>query len=256
MTGSCRGACAALALLLALLVAAAAPALADTTLIYAGPGGRYSVYMRPQDVRIDGDGPRWQLYHAGKPVLVSVSPKNRTYTRLDQHVAGAIRQRMNALRRHIQNRIAQLPPSQQAAARAAMTSQVPGVAGGTQTVGLDRTGVRDRVAGVPCQIIQIVRNGQPAHSMCVASAQALGISSAAFHTVQSMFALLKRMLAGTGLQGIGLPYRSLKGLPVRFIDSISGQRRSLIRVSHAPIPAARFKIPDDYVETAVALPQQ
>lgn len=224
-----------------------AAAQADTTLTYVGASGRYVVSITPQAVRIDGDGPEWQLYRARDPAILSVEPGDQTYTRLDRDSAGQIRQQMDALRARIENRLQQLPEGKRMAARVAMSDEVPGLNSGT-SVGLDRTGAHDTVAGVPCDIYQIVRDGQPADTMCVASADALHLSSASFKTVKSMFALLQDMLKGTGLEGIGLPYQNLSGMPVRFVDSVSGEQRSLVSVSHAAIPKRRFDVPATYVE--------
>lgn len=241
----------------AIVIGLAAPAArADTTLVYAGADGRYTVYLRPGDVRIDDTGTEWQLYHGKDPAILSVSPQTQSYTRLDKDAAGAIRQQMDALRARIEARLQQLPANARPAARAAMAEQVPGLDSRKHSLGLDRTGERGSVAGVSCQIVQIVRDGQPADKMCVASTQALGISNPSFATVKSMFALLQSMLAGTGFETIGLPYQSLSGMPVRFVDSVSGERRALISVSHETLPDSRFEIPDDYIEKAAALPQK
>lgn len=230
------------------LVAFAGSAAADTTLTYVGASGQYKVYISPDAVRIDGDGDGWQLYKRNDPAIISVSPKDQTYTRLDKNTAGEIRHQMDALRARIESRLQQLPADRRAAARAAMAEKIPGLDGKQQSIGLDHTGATDHVDGIACDIIQIVRGGQPADRMCVASAHALGLSSASFATVKSMFALLRDMLSGTGLEGIGLPYRNLSGMPIRFQDSLSGEQRSLAAISHDSIPASRFRIPDNYIE--------
>ena len=56
------------------------------------------------------------------------------------------------------------------------------------------------------------------------------------------------MLEGTGLEGIGLPYQNLDGMPIRFIDGVSGEQRTLSRISHETLPDRRFEIPRTYVE--------
>ncbi|WP_423822614.1 DUF4412 domain-containing protein [Salinisphaera sp. SPP-AMP-43] len=223
-------------------------AQADTTLTYVGASGQYQVYITAEAVRIDGDGDSWQLYRADDPAIVSVTPSEQTYTRLDKNAAGEIRHQMDALRARIENRLQKLPKDQRPAARAAMVAKIPGLSGKSRSVGIDRTGATDQVNGIACNVIQIVRGGQPADKMCVASADALGLSKDSFATVRSMFALLQDMLEGTGLEGIGLPYRDLSGMPVRFVDSVSGERRSLAAISHADIPDSRFAIPDGYIE--------
>ncbi|MGN8158459.1 hypothetical protein ACS8Y6_00685 [Salinisphaera sp. RV14] len=230
------------------LTSMASAVQADTTLTYVGASGQYKVYITPKAVRIDGDGSGWQLYKRGDPAIISVSPKDQTYTRLDKNTASEIRHQMSALRARIENRLQQLPPDQRPAARAAMAEKIPGLNGKRESIGLDHTGATDKVDGIACQVIQIVRGGRPAHKMCVASAEALGLSDASFRTVKSMFALLREMLSGTGLEGIGLPYRNLSGMPIRFHDSLSGEQRALAALNHKPIAASRLAIPGNYVE--------
>ncbi|HET7314148.1 hypothetical protein [Salinisphaera sp.] len=236
------------------LATVAGVASADTTLTYVGASGQYKVYITPDAVRIDGDGSGWQLYKKDDPAIFSVSPSDRTYTRLDKDTAGEIRHQLDALRARIENRLQQIPADRRPAARAAMAEKIPALDGGSQSVGLDHTGATDTVDGISCNVIQIVRDGRPANKMCVAEAGALGISDDSFDTVKSMFALLHDMLESTGLEGIGLPYRDLSGMPVRFVDSVSGERRELAAVSHDPIADRRFAIPDSYVEQKLQTP--
>lgn len=231
-------------------------AQADTTLTYAGPDGQYKVYLSADAIRIDGDDRQWQLYHADDPAIISVDPEHRTLTRLDERAAANIRQRMDSLRARVESRLEQLPPAKRKAARAAMSARIPGLNKADQEVGLDRTGHQDTVAGVPCDIVQLVRGGQPADQMCVASRDALSVSTDSFDTLKSMFKQLQGMLKGTGLEGIGLPYQNLTGMPIRFVDSVSQEPRSLVSVAHTHIPDSRFDIPKNYVEQRPSAPKK
>lgn len=231
-------------------------AQADTTLTYAGADGQYKVYLTADAIRIDGDDQQWQLYRADDPAIISVDPSHRTLTRLDERAADDIRQQMNSLRARVESRLEQLPPAKRKAARAAMSARIPGLDKADQNVGLDHTGNQDTVAGVRCDIVQLVRGGQPADQMCVADRDALSVSEASFDTLKSMFKQLQGMLKGTGLEGIGLPYQNLTGMPIRFVDSVSQERRSLVSVTHAHIPDSRFNIPKSYVEQRPSAPKK
>lgn len=241
----------------ATLVAAATLALvaqaaaADTTLTYQSVNGQFTVDIRPGEVRIDDASEQWQLYEQSSQTIFSVQPASRSYTRLDKDVAGTIRERMDSLRAQVESRVQQLPPNKRAAARAALVDQIPGLdTSRRQKIGLDHTGQTDSVAGVECEVVQVVRNGKPAESLCVADADALGISDDSFATVKSMFSLMKTMLSGTGLETVGLPYLDLGGMPVRFTDTASGARRELSGVAHDTLGDDHFDIPSDYIEQA------
>lgn len=230
------------------LVGVFATAAADTTLTYAGSNDQYTVYMTDTAIRIGGDDAGWQLYRQDDPAIISVTPTDQTFTRLDKRSAVQIRQQMDSLRARVESRLSQLPPAQRKAARQAMSARIPGLDSRSESVGLEHTGSKDEAAGVSCEVVQIIRGGQPADRMCVARRDSLDISKASFATLKSMFTLLQAMLKGTGLEGIGLPYQNLAGMPVRFIDSVSQEQRSLVSVTHTDIPDDRFDIPDSYIE--------
>ena len=240
--------------LLAGLSAVAGIAQADTTLTYQGASGAFTVDMRPGAVRIDDASPQWQLYKEDVKAIFSIDPRESTYTRLDSNSASVIRQRVDSLRAQIEDRVQQLPQEQQATARAAMLQSVPGLDTRNQKIGLDRTGRTDTVAGIKCEVVQVVRSGKPAETLCVATPKALGISKDTFSTVTSMFSLMQTLLAGTGFETAGLPYLSLAGMPVRFTDTNTGERRQLVDVSHKEVSERRLSLPQDYVETAVTQP--
>lgn len=223
---------------------------ADTTLVYEGTDGRFTVDMRPGEIRIDDAGAEWQLYDADSDAIFAVNPADKSVTRLDRGIADTIRARVESLRAQIEERVQQLPESQRATARAALLQSMPGLDARPQQIGLDRTGRTDTVADVECEIVQVVRDGQAGESLCVASAAALGMSDESAATVKSMFELLHTMLAGTGFEAAGLPYLNLSGMPVRFVDSNSGEPRQLVSVKHDDLPDSRFAIPDDYIEQA------
>ncbi len=238
-----------------LLFGAAGTAMAasdDTTLVYQGASGRFTVDIQPGEVRIDDTSGQWQLYDQSEKAIFSVNPSDRTYSRLDQSTASNIRSRVDTLRAQVEAKVQQLPENQQATARAALLQSMPALDSSEHKLGLDYTGRTDTIAGVKCEVVQVVRDGKPAESLCVAKAQALGISDKSFASVQSMFKLMQTMLAGTGFEAAGLPYLSLSGLPLRFTDTNTGERRQLISVDHKPLQDTHFAIPKSYIQTAVA----
>lgn len=237
-----------------LLVVVASVAQADTRLVYEGAGGSFIVSMRPGEVRIDDASGAWQLYRQADNTIFAVNPDDNSYTRMDEDVAATIRQRMAALRQKIEAQIQLLPPSKQDVARAVLSEQIPGFGDEPHSVALDRTGQQDSVADIPCQIVQVVRDGQPGETLCVATPDALGISDASFETVTAMFDLMHTMLEGTGFETVGLPYLSLSGMPVRFHDPATDAQRTLVSVSHEPLDDALFDIPDTFVEYAPPTP--
>lgn len=219
---------------------------ADTTLVYDTGAGDFVVKIRPGEIRIDDASERWQLYRADKQTIYSVDPAQKSYVQMDKQAAGAIKAQMQTLRENMEKQLSRLSEAQQAQARAMMAQQVPGLGGEQSETTIEATGGTDTVAGKRCRKMQTLRDGKPQESLCVASAKTLGMAGAEFETVESMFSLMQSMLAGTGLEHIGLPYLSLDGMPVRYQDPNSGNTRTLKRISHESLPDLAFDIPASY----------
>lgn len=228
------------------LTIGAAPVRADTSLTYASADGDFVIKIRPGEVRIDDASDRWQLYREATGSIYSVQPKAHSYVKMDKAAAGAIRAQMQTLREQMEKQLAQLTEPQRVQARAMMAQQIPGLDGKQHKIDLEPTGGTDTVAGRTCKKVQVLRDGKPKESLCVASAKALGMSTEEFKTMESMFGLMQNMLAGTGLEQIGLPYLSLNGIPVRYQDHTSKQTRTLKRVEHEKLPDLVFAIPSSY----------
>jgi len=224
----------------------------DSSLVYQGASGQFTVDVRPGEVRIDDASPDWQLYDQSEQTIYTVNPSARTYTQLDKSAASSIRSQVDRLRGQIETKVQQLPEKQRTTARAALLQSMPALDSSEHRVGLDRTGRSETVAGIKCDVVQVVRDGQPAETLCVAGAEALGISEQSFDSVQSMFELMQTLLAGTGFEAAGLPYLDLAGMPIRFTDTNTGEKRQLVSISHKRLPAARFDIPTDYAEKKLA----
>lgn len=230
----------------ALACLAAVPALADTTLVYEGDNGEFKLRLRPGELRIDDPGPTWQLYRESENSIYTVDPEARRYRRMDADAARAIRQRLEALRARMEQRLAELPENKRKVARAALADQIPGFDGNAGETTTEPTGAIARVAGHPCEIIEVRRDGKPRETLCVAAPGELGIGDAEFATVASMFRLMESLLAGTGFEHVGLPYLALQGMPVRYVDAETGAARTLRRVAHDKLSDLVFEIPSGY----------
>lgn len=227
---------------------ASLPTAADTTLVYATGSNDYVIKIRPGEIRIDDEGKRWQLYREQANAFYSIDPEARAYTRMDADDAAAIRQKMRDLREQMNAQLQKLPPEQRSQARAMLAQQVPGFDQSKHAVSIQRTGNNGSVAGHDCRQVRVLRDGKARESLCVATPQTLGISGEEFETVEAMFALMQKMLAGTGFEHVSLPYLNLKGMPIRFQEADSGQTRVLKRVSHDSLPDLAFRIPSGYSE--------
>src|SRR5699024_1375395 len=133
-------------------------------------------------------------------------------------------------------------------ARSVLAEQIPGFTGKAQKVTLDATGGHDEVSGIECEIVQVVRDGEAAERMCIATAAALDMPADEFATLKAMFSLMHSMLAGTGFEAVGLPYLDLAGMPIRFHANNGEAQRTLSQVSHEALADQLFQVPDTYIE--------
>lgn len=229
-------------------------AMADTTLVYDADERPFTVRVRPGEIRIDDQGERWQLYRRDEQAIYSVDPGSKTYVRMDADTAATIRGQMQALRQRMESRIAELPPEQRDAARAALAGQVPGLGEQSGEVSVEATGGSDRVAGHECRVVEVRHGGRAAESLCVATREALAMSAEEFATIEGMFGLMQSMLAGTGMEYVGLPYLELSGMPIRY-QRDGGGKRTLSRVAHESLSGLVFEIPPGYEARSPQLDQ-
>lgn len=235
-------------LLALVLTCVACVAQADTRLVYSGDSGQFVVSIRAGEIRIDDTNGGWQLYRKKANTIYAVDPSKNSYTRMDEDVAATLHERMANLRAKIEAQIEKLPPNRRDIARSVLQDQIPGFTGKPQKVTLDSTGGHDKVSGIKCEIVQVVRDGEPAERMCIATAAALGMPDDEFATLKAMFGLMHTMLAGTGFEAVGLPYLDLSGMPIRFHARKGHAQRTLTQVAHTALDDKLFRVPDTYIE--------
>lgn len=242
------------ALALALLAAATQ---ADTRLLYDGANGVYTVSITANAIRIDTAQRPWQLYLRQSNTMFNVNPQTHSYTRLDATIAATLRQQIQALRARIKTQLNTLPAAQATALQAALAEQLPGFAGKTRPVTVQRTDLHDAAAGVACEIVQLVRGDAVMGRLCIATPAALGLSTAEAATLTAMVRLMHGMLVGTGFDSMNLPWAKLDGLPVRLQAAADDNQRILTAISHQPLDKHLFALPKQFVErTPTALMQR
>ncbi|HLQ86240.1 MAG TPA: hypothetical protein VK110_08835 [Salinisphaeraceae bacterium] len=230
---------------------------ADTRLSYVDQQGQTTtVSIRAGAIRIDAGDGTWQLYQQRSDTLYTLDPASKSYTRMNPERAATLRRRMAQVQRDIERQLEKLPARKRAAARAALAEQLPGFDDDTWAVSLATGQGTDRVAGVECKIVQVLRGDTPAASLCVASAEALALTSAESATLQSMFALMDGMLAGTAFAAASLPYTELAGMPIRYRSADHSNERRLTQVAHGALDDALFALPPGFQEQVMDdLPQ-
>lgn len=230
-------------------------ASADTTLVYNANGKTIKMRIHAGSIRIDDTGPRWLLYRQTKNTLYSVNPRDHSYIRIDADTANTLRMIMQTLREQATSRLSTLMPEKRAAARDEIAEELQLSIHWqkTQQINIKKTDDNARVADITCRIVVVERTDNSGHQLCVAEPETLGMTEPEFAAVQSMFALMRNLLAGTGREYMGLPYIQLEGMPIRYPDASNASKHSLSQVSHEKLSKTIFTIPDKYQEQPLYL---
>ena len=159
-------------------------ALADATLIYDEGGGKNFLRIAGGKVRLDTQrDASWMLFDAERRTLSMIDPMAREYRVLDEAAADAIAGTAGAMMQAMEAQLAALPPEMRAQMQQMMGGVMPG-AGRKQAV-VEATGRHGAAAGFDCAYSRVLVQGEPPSEVCLASAEALGLSPADRATIDA-----------------------------------------------------------------------
>jgi len=237
------------------LTLAAMPVPADITLKVQGSDGLKSVIqVRNGKGRMSSDGRgEYLLYDSQTATITYVEPQQQQYTQLTAaelqstvQTAANIKQSMAP---YMANMLAGLPAEQRKMIEQRMGG-IPGApAAGKPVKPADiRTVDRGRhsIAGLQCQASGIIKNGQPAAEVCMATAASGKLSNRDFATLEALVTL-SRSMAGTasGLLGgmveqFDLLAADLNGVPLAVRDIEHGKRYQVVAASNVALSDRLF----------------
>lgn len=239
-------------LLFACVASVALPAAADTVLSFDTTDQQTASTVRMVDgaVRIDGQqAGEWMLYQADENALFIVSPRDQSYTRMDEAGIRQLGGQMDAARTEWEAELAKLPPEQRAMAEQMMQRMTGGRSLEKTAPPEPRpTGSSQTVAGVQCANYVVEQRGA-SESLCVAKPDALGLSEEEYATVQAMYRLLAKLSEATGFAGSAAPRADkLPGVPVLIEREGGKSRQRLTGVTHPNLESSVFALPSGYTE--------
>lgn len=225
---------------LALLIAAPL-AQADTTLSMkntetGAPAASYA--MTADHVRIDtrGEGGSVVLYDRKSDTITILNPERKAYVTLDPATRAKVRKKMEA----IVEKLKQMPAEQ----RRMMSNAMGGILDADRKGPmLKPTGASRTVAGYDCKVFQVMLPGNENYTVCNVDPGKLGISDA---ELANMKRFMHALQESTGPLAQSFDQFIDHGIPVQS-DTNDG-KQTLDTVSHDTVPAASFRIPDDYKE--------
>jgi hypothetical protein len=234
---------------------AAQPVSADATLIVQGSDGlRSMIQLRGGKGKMSAAGvDEYVVYDAGSRTITYVEPAQRQYTQVTEaelqsglQTAAGIRETVAP---YMAEMLAGLPPEQRR-----MIEQRMGAFPGAPAAGSKPQAVQVKtvargshiIAGLQCKASGIVKNGQPAAEVCMATGPSGKLSKQDFDTLQAMVAF-SRGMAGSAGNMLGAQAKQLDflvtdidGVPVAVRDLESGKRYEVTAVSDAALSDGLF----------------
>ena len=233
----------------------AQPASADATLIVQGSDGlRSMIQLRGGKGKMSAAGvDEYVVYDAGSRTFTYVEPAQRQYTQVTEaelqsglQTAAGIRETVAP---YMADMLAGLPPEQRRMIEQRMGA-FPGApaAGSKPQADQVKTVARGShiIAGLQCEASGIVKNGQPAAEVCMATGPSGKLSKQDFDTLQAMVSF-SRGMAGSAGSMLGAQAKQLDflvtdidGVPVAVRDLESGKRYEVTAVSNAALSDGLF----------------
>ncbi|WP_157623101.1 hypothetical protein [Solimonas soli] len=228
---------------------AALPAWADAALDYVdaasgAPHGR--LFVAGDKLRVDvayAPGNSYVVVDLKTRTLTQINPQAKAQTtatveQMQQLINGISSAADPATQPLVQLALENLDPAQRAQAEAALRQ-----ARRDENVPYAKTGARERIAGIPCEVYAQQADNGDRRTLCMATYADLGLSAHDAQTLQQAMTLLRQ----TG--GPWVPAARLPGLPLRYAGSFTGVGDGagvLKSISTAAQPASRFSDPPGY----------
>jgi len=246
----------------ALLVSVLLPAWAEaaTRVISVTRSGNAA----PQRSTFLADGPRFRLepdaatsviYRSDRGVLWLLDHPSHTYLEVDRAQYQSMGRLLAEQRAEQHARLSVLPPEQRAGAERLLDEALRAPAAQPQ-VEVRETGRSDRIAGIPCTVVEVRRGTEKVAEVCRASFVAAGVPRARFAALRDMASFLRdsaSALVPESLRkgGIGTlaSFDALEGLPMRIRAYQDGALRletQIVSLEETPVGDAAFEIPPEY----------
>jgi len=244
----------ALVLLLPTLGQAATRMTSETRIGKDAPQ-RSTLLADGQRFRLDPDANTSIVYHAGRGVLWLFDHPSHTYLEVNQAQYQSMGRLLAEQRAAQSARLAALPPEQRASAQR-LLDEALGAPVAPPRVEIRETGRSERVAGIPCDVLEVTRNGEKVAEVCRASYAAAGVPRARFAALRAMASFLRdsaSALVPESLQqgGIGTlgSFDALDGLPLRIRAYQAGVLRletEVVSLEEQKVSDSAFEIPAGY----------
>ncbi len=236
-----------------------ATASADTRVEMANEDGAHSVVYKIKDGKVrfeqSTDPGNIGLFNTNDGSMLMLDAHSKQYFKLDKQAADEMAGAMSEAMAEMKKRMAQLPPEQAEQMRRFMPNM--GMADEAPKFTAERTGAKDEVGGIACEMVRVSRDGKPINENCVASLKDAGISKADHKTLRAMMEAMESFSKQMGgkSSSMSAELAAMDGLPVKSVDLVNGEVMSLKSLSTDKLDAAQFAVPEGYSKREMPRPQ-
>jgi TolA-binding protein len=237
---------------------------ADSTITMQDAGGRAQavIEVKGSMARMSTPGqPDYVLYDASRDVVTHVNSERKEFTEIDRATLNRFSETVSEVQQQLAPQLAQmreqlksLPPEQ----RAMIEQQMGNMAsfGALETGPADPIelvkGGSDEVAGLKCQIYEVVQGQERLSQVCMATAADAGISEDDFATLTAMTGFMRDMASSAQKLSAGfggasqLVLAGAEGVPVSVKEYKDGREYAVADVSAKAVDEARFNAYKSY----------
>jgi len=215
--------------------------------------GTATMMFEPGHVRMEGmggGGPRGGgrsagivILDAGAKKVVIVDPEKKTYYELTEADAKMMKERMDAMKAQMAERMKNIPPEHRQQAEEMMNRMG---AGGPPEIKYEPLGAKKKIAGYSCEMYKVSVGKMSSSESCLAPWSSNLVTKAEAEQFQKTFADMEKSFAGLGMMRMN-DFSKAPGIPVEQShlgeDGKPEWTVTLKSVSRGSIPAAQFQVP-------------
>jgi len=192
------------------------------------------------------------IFRGDRNVMWSVNEKRRTYTEVDRARMQEMVAQSDATRKQMEKEFDKVPPEKRAEMLRMLAQGAPKKKREPPTI--KPTGRTDKVGGIPCHEVEVVRNDEKLREVCVADWKAAGITKGDLGALRDLNGFEDDTVGALGgrTQDDALElFEQLDGLPVRVRTFRGGKPRTelrVVKVERKAIDAKSFEVPEGYTK--------
>jgi hypothetical protein len=185
------------------------------------------------------------ILDAGAKKVLIVDPEKKAYHELTEADAKMMKERMDAMKAQMAERMKNMPPEHRQQAEEMMNRMGAG-AGGPPEIKYEPLGTKKKVAGYPCEMYKVSVGTFSTSESCLAPWSSNLVTKAEAEQFQKTFADMEKAFAGLGMMRMN-DLSKAPGIPVEQThmgqDGKPEWTLTLKSVSRGSIPAAQFQVP-------------